>query len=91
VELFASGEASVETSDEARVNCHKTERLFRLFRAAIYQTRSVEPIVLDPEDIAEFESLHYGRAERVDVTSAADLLAHVQTAQFAEICPVEGV
>lgn len=58
VELFASGEASVETSDEARVNRHTTDRLFRLFRAAIYQTRSVEPIVLDPEDIAEFDEVY---------------------------------
>jgi hypothetical protein len=36
-EMFADGKASVETSEEARVNRHPSDRLFRLFRAAIYQ------------------------------------------------------
>jgi len=58
VEMFADGKASVETSDEARVSRHTTDRLFRLFRAAIYQTRSVEPIVLGPEDIAEADEVY---------------------------------
>jgi transposase-like protein len=58
VELFANGEASVETSDEARVNRHTTDRLFRLFRAAIYQTRSVEPIILSPQDVGEFDEVY---------------------------------
>jgi hypothetical protein len=58
VELFANGEASVETSDEARVSRHTTDRLFRLFRAAIYQARSVEPIILSPEDVGEFDEVY---------------------------------
>ena len=58
VESFADGEASVETSDEAGVNRHTTDRLFRLLRAAIYQTRSSEPIVLAPEDVAEFDEVY---------------------------------
>jgi len=47
VESFANGVASVETSGEARVNRQTTDRLFRLLRAAIYQTRSLAPIVLE--------------------------------------------
>lgn len=58
VESFANGEASVETSDEARVGHHTIDRLFRLFRAAVYHTRSVEPIVPGPEDIAEFDEVY---------------------------------
>lgn len=58
VEWFASGEASVETSDEARVNRHTTDRLFRLLRAAIYHTRSSKPIVLGPEDVAECDEVY---------------------------------
>ena len=58
VDLFADGKASVETAREAGVNRHTTDRLFRLLRAAIYQTRSLEPIVLDPEDIAEFDEVY---------------------------------
>lgn len=58
VELFADGKASVETAQEARVNRHITDRLFRLLLAAIYQTRLPEPIVLDPEDIAEFDEVY---------------------------------
>jgi transposase-like protein len=58
VESFASGMASVETSKEARVNRQTTDRLFRLLRATIYQTRSLEPIVLGPEDIAEMDEVY---------------------------------
>jgi transposase-like protein len=57
-EMFAAGKASVETSKEARVNRHTSDRLFRLFRAAIYQTRSMEPIALGPEDVAEFDEVY---------------------------------
>jgi len=62
------GEASVETADEARVNRHTTDRLFRLLRAAIYRTRPTKPIVLPwvlrpqdaggPEDVAEFDEVY---------------------------------
>lgn len=58
VELFADGKASVEASREAGVNRHSTDRYFRLLRAAIYQTRSMEPIVLAAEDIAEFDEVY---------------------------------
>ncbi|MFQ6100333.1 MAG: transposase [Anaerolineae bacterium] len=58
VELFADGKASVETAKEGRVNRHTTDRLFRLLRAAIYQTRSLEPIVLTPEAIAKFDEVY---------------------------------
>lgn len=44
VEMFTAGEAAVETADEARVNRHTTQRLFRLLRGAIYQARPTEPI-----------------------------------------------
>ena len=58
VDLFANGEASVETADEARVHRHTTDRLFRLLRAAIYQTRSLEPIVLTPQDVGEMDEVY---------------------------------
>lgn len=58
VELFVDGKASVEASQEAGVNRHTTDRWFRLLRAAIYQTRSVVPMVLAAEDIAEFDEVY---------------------------------
>jgi len=58
IESFASGVASVETSKEACVNRQTTDRLFRLLRAAIYQTRSLEPIVLAAADIAEMDEVY---------------------------------
>lgn len=58
VDLFANGEASVETADESRVHRHTTDRLFRLLRAAIYQTRSLEPIVLTLEDVGEMDEVY---------------------------------
>jgi len=58
VEMFASSQASVETADEARVNRHTTDRLFRSLRAALYQTRSTEPIVLNPEDVGELDEVY---------------------------------
>lgn len=58
VELFADGKASVETADEACVNRHTTDRLFRLLRAAIYQTRSLEPMVLTAEDVGEMDEVY---------------------------------
>jgi len=58
VEQFANGEASVETADEARVNRHTSDRLFRLLRAAIYQARTCEPIVLGPDNIAEMDEVY---------------------------------
>ena len=58
VDLFADGKASVETSQEADVDRHTTDRWFRLLRAAIYQARSAEPIVLEVEDIAEFDEVY---------------------------------
>jgi transposase-like protein len=58
VESFANGVASVETSKEARVHRKTTDRLFRLLRAAIYQTRSLQPIVLAAEDVAEMDEVY---------------------------------
>jgi transposase len=58
VEMFATGKASVETAKEAGVNRHTSDRLFRLFRAAIYQSRSTEPIALGPEDVAEMDEVY---------------------------------
>lgn len=58
VESFANGTASVETSKEARVNRQTTDRLFRLLRAAIYQTRSLEPMTLTPERIVEMDEVY---------------------------------
>jgi transposase len=58
VEMFAAGKASVETAKEAGVNRHTSDRLFRLFRAAIYQSRSTEPIALGPEDVAEMDEVY---------------------------------
>jgi len=58
VEMFAQGRASVETSKEARVNRHTSDRLFRLLRAAIYHTRSTEPLVLGPEDVTECDEVY---------------------------------
>jgi transposase-like protein len=58
VELFADGEASVETADEAGVNRHTSDRLFRLLRVAIYEGRSLEPIALAAEDVAEADEVY---------------------------------
>ena len=58
VDLFADGKASVETAGEARVSRHTTDRLFRLLRAAIYQTRSLEPMVLAAEDVGEMDEVY---------------------------------
>jgi len=58
VEAFAEGQASVETSDEAQVHRHTSDRLFRLLRAAIYLKRSSEPIVLNPEDVGEMDEVY---------------------------------
>lgn len=58
VESFTNGMASVETSEEAGVRRKTTDRLFRLLRAAIYQTRSLEPIVLAAENIAEMDEVY---------------------------------
>jgi transposase len=58
VELFADSQASVEAATEARVNRHTADRLFRLLRAAIYHTRSQEPLVLTPEQVTEFDEVY---------------------------------
>lgn len=58
VELFADGQASVEAATEAQVNRHTADRLFRLLRAAIYTTRSQEPLVLTPEQVTEFDEVY---------------------------------
>lgn len=58
VELFADGQASVEAASEARVNRHTADRLFRLLRAAIYDTRSLESLVLTPDQVAEFDEVY---------------------------------
>jgi transposase-like protein len=58
VEAFAQGMASVESSEEARVNRHTTDRLFRLLRAAIYETRSTKPIALEAEQIVEMDEVY---------------------------------
>ncbi len=58
VELFADSQASVKASKEAGVNRHTVDRTFRLLRAAIYQARSTEPIVLGPEDVAECDEVY---------------------------------
>jgi transposase-like protein len=58
VERFAEGQASVNTAQAAGVNRHTTDRLFRLLRAAIYQTRSGEFIALQPEEIVECDEVY---------------------------------
>jgi len=58
VEGFVEGKASVEAAKEGRVNRHTADRLFRLLRAAIYQSRSEEPIGLGPEDIVEGDEVY---------------------------------
>jgi transposase-like protein len=58
VEAFASGRASLDTADEARVNRHTTDRLFRLLRAALYQARSTEPLVVNPDGVAECDEVY---------------------------------
>ncbi|MEW5958085.1 MAG: IS1595 family transposase [Chloroflexota bacterium] len=58
VELFADSQASVEAATEAQVNRHTADRLFRLLRAAIYHTRSQEPLVLTPEQVTEFDEVY---------------------------------
>jgi len=58
LEAFADGKASVETAKETQVHRHTTDRFFRLLRAALYLTRSKEPIVLRPEDVAGFDEVY---------------------------------
>jgi transposase-like protein len=58
VEALAKGQASLETAQEAQVHRHTTDRLFRLLRAALYQARSTEPIVLGPEDVGECDEVY---------------------------------
>jgi transposase-like protein len=58
VEGFVQGRASVETAKETGVHRHTTDRHFRLLRAAIYQTRSEEPIALGAEDIVEGDEVY---------------------------------
>lgn len=58
VEAFASARASLDTADEARVNRHTTDRLFRLLRAALYQARSSEPLVMNPGGVAECDEVY---------------------------------
>lgn len=55
---FANGDASVKTAREAQVNRHTTDRLFRLFRAAIYEARSEEPLTLTVNDIVEMDEVY---------------------------------
>ena len=57
-DAFARGEASVETAKEAEVDRHTTDRLFRLFRAAIYEARSAEPLTLTVDDIVEMDEVY---------------------------------
>lgn len=58
VELFADGQASVEAATEAQVNRHTADRWFRLLRAALYHTRPQEPLVLTPDQVAEFDEVY---------------------------------
>ena len=58
IEAFADGKASVETAAEVQVNRHTTDRIFRLLRTAIYLGRPQEPIVLQPEDVAECDEVY---------------------------------
>jgi transposase-like protein len=57
-EAFAAGDASVETAKEAQVDRHTTDRLFRLFRAAIYEARAEEPLTLTVDDIIEADEVY---------------------------------
>jgi transposase-like protein len=71
LERFAEGLASVEAAREAGVHRHTADRYFRLWRAALYQARSLEPVV-SPEDIAEFDEVYItaglkGRAGGLDL------------------------
>jgi hypothetical protein len=54
LEAFADGKASVATARETQVNRHTTDRL----RAALYLTRSEEPLILNPEDVGEFDEVY---------------------------------
>jgi transposase len=49
---------AVETANEARVNRHTSQRLFRLLRGAIYQARSSAPIALGADDIVEGDEVY---------------------------------
>jgi transposase-like protein len=57
-DAFANGAASVETAQEAQVDRHTTDRLFRLFRAAIYEARSEEPMTLTIDSIVEMDEVY---------------------------------
>ena len=58
VSSFAAGDASVTAAKEAGVNRHTTDRLFRLFRAAIYLARPEEPLTLTVDDIVEMDEVY---------------------------------
>jgi transposase-like protein len=75
VEALADGQASLETAQEAGVNRHTTDRLFRLLRAALYQARSTDLLVLGPEDVAECDEVYItaglkGNAGRLELGRA---------------------
>ena len=57
-DAFANGEASVKTAQEAQVDRHTTDRLFRLFRAAIYEARSEDPMTLTMDSIVEMDEVY---------------------------------
>jgi transposase-like protein len=58
VEHFVSGIASVQTADDVQVNRHTTDRLFRLFRGAIFEAHAAEMLVLDPDSITEMDEVY---------------------------------
>jgi len=58
LEAFAAGQASVEAADEARVNRLTSDRLFRLLRAALYQTRPTGLLTEDVEAILECDEVY---------------------------------
>jgi len=58
LEAFAAGQASVEAADAARINRLSSDRLFRLWRAALYQTRPTGLLEVDLAAIVECDEVY---------------------------------
>ena len=97
------GDYDLDGDGKCEVHCNTVECTWSWLRQMVRTYRGVSKVYL-PLYVAQFEFMfnrrHHNRWNRtldvlqtlfqVDTSSAADLLACVQTAQLAEVCPVVG-
>ncbi len=101
----SAGEYALDFNGDGKneVHCNTLECTWSWLRPMIRTYHGISKVYL-PLYVAQFEFLfnrrHHNRWNRtldvlqaafqVDSSSAADLLLRVQSAQFAEVCPVDG-